>query len=77
MKTEILLEPRGVPAEWHSTLQETARFSRTIAVSRLLNEWAPAASAYLNRLANDTYRKECLFDPSGTVIAGTAARHFR
>ena len=38
MKTEILLEPRGVPAPWHSTLRETARFSRTIAVQTFERE---------------------------------------
>lgn len=73
----IMLEPRGVPAQWHSTLAETARFSGTIAVQTLEREGAPAASAYLNRLARDTYLKACLFDMWGTVIAGNGCETFQ
>ena len=73
----IMLEPRGVPAQWHSTLAETARYSGTIAVQTLERDGAPAASAYLDRLAHDTYLKACLFDMSGTVIAGEACQTFQ
>jgi len=73
----IMLEPRGVPAQWHSTLAETARYSGTVAVETLEREGAPAASAYLNRLAHDTYLKACLFDVSGTAIAGGGCETFQ
>ena len=73
----IMLEPRGVPAQWHSTLAETARYSGTIAVQTLEREGAPAASAYLNRLAHDTYLKACLFDMRGAVIAGDGCETFQ
>jgi two-component system, OmpR family, sensor histidine kinase CpxA len=73
----IMLEPRGVPAQWHSTLAETARFSGTIAVQTLELEGVPAASAYLNRLAHDTHLRACLFDMSGTVIAGNGCETFQ
>ena len=73
----IMLEPRGVQAQWHSTLAETARYSGTIAVQTLEREGAPATSAYLNRLAHDTYLKACLFDLAGTVIAGDGCETFQ
>jgi len=73
----IMLEPRGVPAQWHSTLAETARYSGTIAVQTFEREGAPATSAYLTRLAHDTYLKACLFDMSGTVIAGGGCETFQ
>src|ERR1700739_4622087 len=73
----IMLEPRGVPAQWHSTLAETARYSGTIAVQTFEREAAPAPSAYLTRLAHDTYLKACLFDMSGTVIAGGGCETFQ
>jgi len=73
----FMLEPRGVPAQWHSSLAETARYSGTIAVETLEREGAPAASAYLDRLVHDTSLKACLFDMSGNVIAGHGCETFR
>jgi two-component system sensor histidine kinase CpxA len=73
----IMLEPRGVPAQWHSTLAETARFSGTIAVQTFEREGKPGASVYLNRLAHDTNLKACLFDVSRNVIAGGGCETFQ
>ena len=41
----IVLEPRGVPSQWHSTLAETARFSGTIAVQTFEREGKTGAVA--------------------------------
>lgn len=73
----FLLQPRGVPAQWHSTLEETARYSGKVAIETLEREGAPAASAYLDRLVHDTYLKACLFDTSGGVIAGSNCESFQ
>lgn len=73
----FLLEPRGVPAQWRSTLEETARYSGKITIETLEREGAPATSAYLDRLVHDTYLRACLFDMSGGVIAGTDCESFQ
>lgn len=72
----FLLEPRGVPAQWHSTLAETARYSGTIAIETLEQNGAPAASRYLDRLAHDTNLRACLFDVTQRVIAGGDCQTF-
>ena len=73
----FILEPHGVPAQWHSTLAETARYSGTIAVETLEREGIPGASSYLDRLVHDTALKACLFDISGRVIAGDGCETFQ
>lgn len=73
----FLLEPRGVPSQWHSSLAETARYSGTIAVETLEHNGPAAASAYLAQLEHDTYLWACLFDLSGNVIAGNNCESFR
>lgn len=73
----FILEPHGVPAQWHSTLAETARYSGTIAVETLEGEGPPAASSYLDRLVHDTSLNACLFDISGKVIAGNGCETFQ
>ena len=73
----FILEPHGVPAQWHSTLAETARYSGTIAVETLEREGTPAASSYLDRLVHDTAMKACLFDISGKIIAGDGCETFQ
>ncbi len=73
----FILEPHGVPAQWHSTLAETARYSGTIAVETLEREGPSAASAYLDRLVHDTSLNACLFDISGSVIAGHGCKTFQ
>jgi two-component system sensor histidine kinase CpxA len=73
----FILEPHGVPAQWHSTLAETARYSGTIAVETLEREGTPAAASYLDRLVHDTALKACLFDISGKIIAGDGCETFQ
>ncbi|HEX3569837.1 MAG TPA: ATP-binding protein [Acidobacteriaceae bacterium] len=70
----FLLEPRGVPSQWHTTLQDTARYSGSIAVEEM--EWygTAAASTYIDRIHHG---RACLFDLKGGVIAGTDCDSFR
>lgn len=72
----FILEPRGVPKQWHSSLTESARYSGTIAVQTLERNGPASASTYLSQLERETYLKACLFDLSGNVIAGNNCASF-
>jgi len=73
----FLFEPRGVPAQWHSSLAASARYSGTVAVETLEHDGPAAASTYLAQLDNETHLRACLFDVSGIVIAGDHCESFR
>ena len=73
----FILEPHGVPKQWHSSLTESARYSATIAVETLEHNGPGAASAYLSRLQHESYLHACLFDISGHVIAGSNCQSFQ
>lgn len=66
----FVFEPHGVPAQWHSSLTVTARYSGSVAVEMAERNGPAAASAYLAKLQRDTMLKACLFNTSGSVIAG-------
>jgi hypothetical protein len=66
----FILEPRSVPSRWHATLQDTARYSGTIAVEEAERGGAPAASDYIQRISRETRLRACLFDWMGRRIAG-------
>lgn len=72
----FILEPRGVPKQWHSTLTESARYSGAIAVQTLERSGPASASTYLSQLERETYLKACLFDLSGNVLAGDNCASF-
>lgn len=72
----FILEPRGVPSRWHTTLTDTARYSGTIAVEAAEQEGIASASAYLERLEHETHMAACLFDSGGKVLAGTRCEDF-
>src|SRR5579859_5910608 len=73
----FILEPRGVPKQWHSTLTESARYSGAIAVQTLERNGQSAASTYLSQLERETYLKACLFNLSGKMIAGNNCANFQ
>jgi two-component system sensor histidine kinase CpxA len=73
----FLLEPRGVPAQWHSTLSDGARYSGTIAIETYERNGPAAASAYLHQIEQQTYLWSCLFDESGNVLAGNMCTGFQ
>jgi two-component system sensor histidine kinase CpxA len=73
----FILEPRSVPSRWHATLIDTARYSGTIAVETSERDGSAPASAYLARIERETHMKACLFNATGTVIAGTGCSSFQ
>jgi two-component system, OmpR family, sensor histidine kinase CpxA len=54
----------------HAILTETARQSGAMAIEEVELHGPAAASAYLARLEDQTHLRTCLFDASGSVIAG-------
>ncbi|HEY2470077.1 MAG TPA: ATP-binding protein [Terracidiphilus sp.] len=73
----FFLQPHGVPAQWHSSLADSARYSGTIAIETLERNGPAAASAYLAQIEQQTYLWACLFDTSGHVIAGSNCESFQ
>ena len=73
----FLLQPRGVPAQWHASLAESARYSGAVAVETLEHNGPAAASVYLAQLERETYLRACLFDMVGQVIAGNNCEGFQ
>jgi two-component system, OmpR family, sensor histidine kinase CpxA len=68
--------PGNVPAQWHSSLAETARSTGMIAIEELERGGAPAASAYLSGLEHETRLRACLFDMQWQPIAGRDCETF-
>ncbi|UWZ83627.1 ATP-binding protein [Occallatibacter riparius] len=73
----FILEPRSVPSRWHTTLSDTARYTGTVAVETAERNGIGSASAYLDRIAQQTHLASCLFDSAGKVLAGTRCDDFR
>ena len=57
-------------------MTETARQSGAMAVEEVELHGAPAASAYLARIEDQTHLQACLFDVSGNVLAGSNCAAF-
>lgn len=72
----FLLGPGRVPYRWHSSLVDTARSSGMIALAELERGGIPTASSYIRRYERDTRLRACLFDLSGTPIAGQDCETF-
>ena len=71
----IILSGNGV-SQSHATMTETARQSGAMAVEEVELHGAPAASAYLARIEDQTHLQACLFDRSGNVLAGSNCAAF-
>jgi two-component system sensor histidine kinase CpxA len=71
----VILSGNGV-SQSHTTMTETARQSGAMAVEEVELHGAPAASAYLARLEDQTHLQACLFDVSGNVLAGSNCAAF-
>lgn len=72
----FIVEPRGVPTRWHSTLSESARYSGNLAVEIAGRDGFSAVARYLARVEHQTHMKSCLFDSAGRVIAGEGCGAF-
>lgn len=73
----FILEPRSVPSRWHATLTDTARYSGAIAIETAERDGIGSTFAYLERIEHETHIKACLFDSSGSAIAGTRCSSFQ
>ena len=73
----FIFEPRGVPSQWHATLMETAHSSGAIAVSEAERGGNSAAAAYIGRIEGETHLRTCLFDQTGSLIAGSDCVSFQ
>lgn len=73
----FIVEPRSVPSRWHATLTDTARYSGAIAVEAAERDGDASASAYLAQIEHATHMSACLFDTSGSVIAGSGCGVFQ
>jgi len=72
----FIVEPRGVPSQWHATLTDTAQYSGIIAAAMHEQGGVPSASTYLERIAQETHLKACLSDANGNAIAGNDCESF-
>jgi len=73
----FVLQPGGVPAQWHVALTETARIYGKAAVGELERGGPGQAEAYLEDLAQSAHIRACLFDQHGSEIAGKGCNTFR
>ncbi len=73
----FVLQPHGVPSRWHASLEDTAKYFGTAAVSMLNQGGAPAASRFIDQLSADAHIRACLFDGTGLALAGQACSEFK
>lgn len=72
----FIFGPGRVPSRWHSTLTDTARSSGMIALAEFERGGVPAASSYIESFERDTQLHACLFDSSGSPVAGKGCETF-
>jgi two-component system sensor histidine kinase CpxA len=73
----FMFGPRSVPSQWHATLMETAHSSGAIAVSEADRGGDSAAAAYIGRIEAETHLRTCLFDQTGSLVAGNDCGSFQ
>ena len=64
------LQRGNIPSRWHAMLMNTASYSGTIVVAEAERGGASAASAYIDRVAQEARLRACLFDVLGDSLAG-------
>src|SRR5215475_922774 len=72
----FVLQHGSVPQRWHAMLEDTARFSGTLAVEALEHDGPRAAADYLTRLEQNGHVRACLFDHRAGSIAGAGCAEF-
>lgn len=73
----LILQPGGVPSQWHEVLLETGQYAGATVVQEYEHHGAQGASEYLVERARTTHLRACLFRPDGTSILGTGCEGFR
>lgn len=72
----FILQPGGVPAQWHAGMSATARMYGNIAVEEADRGGAAAAQAYLSNIRRQAKLHACLYDLDGTLLAGEGCSTF-
>jgi two-component system, OmpR family, sensor histidine kinase CpxA len=73
----FVLQPGGVPAQWHAALGATAQMYGRAAVGEMEAGGAPAVANYLDDLDRNAHTEACLFDADGNPIAGHDCASFQ
>jgi signal transduction histidine kinase len=73
----FLLQHGSIPSRWNGMLNDTARYSGTIAISEMDRGGFPAVSSYLEHLEWEGHLQACLFDSSGVALAGEHCAGFQ
>jgi len=72
----LILQPGGVPSQWHEAQIETVRYAAATAVQEYEHEGAQGASEYLLERDHIAHRQACLFGPDGMSISGGRCERF-
>src|SRR6202012_3411063 len=74
--TWILLQPKHAPSQSENNLADTAWVSGTSAVDALERQGPADESGYMGQPGQKTHLKRCLFDASGSALAGNNCPSF-
>jgi two-component system sensor histidine kinase CpxA len=66
----VIFGPGNVPSYWRAALTDTGNNAGMSVIWEFEDGGAPAASAKLDRIENETHLRACLFDLTGNPISG-------
>jgi two-component system sensor histidine kinase CpxA len=66
----------SVPDRWHAMLEDSARYSGTLALEAFERDGTASAISYLSRLETNSHVRTCLFDHEARPIAGSGCATF-
>jgi two-component system, OmpR family, sensor histidine kinase CpxA len=72
----FILQPGGVPAQWHAGMSATARMYGNIAVEEADQGGPAAAQAYLGDIHRNAKLHACLYGQDGALFAGDGCSTF-
>jgi two-component system sensor histidine kinase CpxA len=72
----LILQPGGVPSQWHDALTDTAEYAGATIVQEFEHSGAHGASDYLFERARTTHLEACLLHLDGAVILGKGCERF-
>jgi two-component system sensor histidine kinase CpxA len=73
----FMLQRGSIPSRWIGMLNNTARYSGTIAIAEMERGGVPAVSSYIEHLGREGHLQACLFNSLGTAIAGERCAGFQ
>src|SRR2546426_513008 len=72
----FVLQHGAVPERWHAMLEDSARFSGTLAVEAFERGGPAAAAGYLESLERNSHVRACLFNEDGQKVTGVECATF-